>query len=413
MPSPEPRFPPLSARFASRTAPLAAAIAVLVALVPPLLTAALTSRSARVEARVRAEAISTALEPLVRRQPVVWRYQAHKLSAVALPLLAGGRPSQAELLDCAGRAIAVFGEAATRSASAVVAVEGLRGPVGHVVVSADRSSDTATVWWVALAALACGLPLGALVFTYPLRVVRGLELELRAVGTELATANATLKQQAGALERRVAEAVRENAGLQLRVQHAQDEERERIAQDLHDGVGQLLTAIRFEAAGEASRVPALQRVADRADVALAELRRVVRGLRPALLDRAGLAEALRVLTEQLEERTGAEVAFRHEGPDVDDPMLARAALRVAQEALANVERHARAEVVEVSLRVDDTGIVVCIRDDGCGFDPDEVVRGIGLDGLVSRASLLGGEARVSSAPGGGTTVEVRLPRSPR
>jgi two-component system, NarL family, sensor histidine kinase UhpB len=204
------------------------------------------------------------------------------------------------------------------------------------------------------------------------------------------------------------------------VMRAQEEERRRLARDLHDEVNQALTAIllRLEALGQdtppeqAAEVAELKRLVNQA---MEELLNLARHLRPSALDDHGLMPALEAQLKRFSSRTGVEVRLNREGDPDELPEDVQTALyRVTQEALANVARHAGATVVEVDVEVAEQ-IELRVRDDGAGFHPGELAgesggAGLGLGGMAERARLAGGELDVRSAPGGGTTVTMRIGR---
>jgi two-component system sensor histidine kinase UhpB len=144
-----------------------------------------------------------------------------------------------------------------------------------------------------------------------------------------------------------------------------------------------------------------------------ELLNLARHLRPSALDDHGLMPALEAQLKRFSSRTGVEVRLHREGDPDELPEDVQTALyRVTQEALANVARHAGATVVEVDLEVGER-IELRVRDDGAGVHPGELARssggtGLGLGGMAERARLAGGELDVRSAPGGGTTVSMRI-----
>jgi two-component system, NarL family, sensor histidine kinase UhpB len=207
------------------------------------------------------------------------------------------------------------------------------------------------------------------------------------------------------------------------VMRAQEEERRRLARDLHDEVNQALTAIllRLEALAQespperAGEVAELKRLVNQA---MDELLNLARQLRPTALDDHGLVPAIDAQLKRFAARTGVEARMQAEG-DVDtlEEDVQTAVYRVAQEALTNAERHAGATVVEVDLEVSDERTQLRVRDDGSGFDPgragrsnaqDPTAPGLGLRGMAERARLVGGELDVRSAPGGGTSVTLRI-----
>ncbi|MEU6787877.1 GAF domain-containing sensor histidine kinase [Nonomuraea angiospora] len=193
------------------------------------------------------------------------------------------------------------------------------------------------------------------------------------------------------------------------------EERNRVARELHDAVTQKLFSLRLTAQAASAmldRAPEkaaaeLERVQRLAGEALAELRAVIVELRPAELDRHGLAETLRKHVRLLDRLHPSLVTFECvELPPVD-PAVEVAVLRVAQEALHNALRHAEAASVSVRLAYADGRLVLIVRDDGNGFEQAES-RGLGLVSMRDRAESVGGAMTVESAHGTGTTVRVEV-----
>jgi len=205
---------------------------------------------------------------------------------------------------------------------------------------------------------------------------------------------------------------------------AQEEERRRLARDLHDEVNQALTAIllRLEALSQDSppdRVDELVELKRLVNQAMEELLNLARQLRPTALDDHGLMPAIEAQLKRFSARTGIEVRVSTDGEPATLPEDVQTAVyRILQEALANIGRHAGATAVAVEMEVEDESLELRIRDDGAGFDPAAVIQGngdgpgagLGLSGMVERARLAGGELDVRSAPGGGTTVTLRIGR---
>jgi two-component system sensor histidine kinase UhpB len=196
---------------------------------------------------------------------------------------------------------------------------------------------------------------------------------------------------------------------------AQEQERARVARDLHDEVNQSLTGLllRLEAVREAAP-PALEaELAETkalANQAMRELLSLARQLRPTALDDLGLAAATAGQVEQLA-RGDIDAEFGADGDlsDLsDDAQLV--VYRVAQEALSNAARHSDAARVEVRLRrLENGGVELTVADDGRGFAFDESEGGLGIAGMRERALLIGGELTIESRPGRGTTVRLMVP----
>jgi signal transduction histidine kinase len=195
---------------------------------------------------------------------------------------------------------------------------------------------------------------------------------------------------------------------------AQEDERRRIARDLHDQLGQQLTALRLALDGLAGGAGAgfddrLRFVRDTAQRLDGEVDFLARELRPAALDDLGLAAALEQYVGEWSRHYGIE-ATCHAHPLELGSELEVALYRIAQEALNNVVKHAQASRVEVLIEARAGDLVLIIEDDGVGFKPEEMAgRGLGLLGISERASIVQGTVEIESSPGHGATVFVRVP----
>jgi two-component system NarL family sensor kinase len=220
-------------------------------------------------------------------------------------------------------------------------------------------------------------------------------------------------------ERRLADAKLKR--LTQRVFDAQEEERGRVARELHDGISQILVGVRYAletarrrlAAGDARAEQTLERGAAHLSTAIQEVRRISRDLRPGALDDLGLGPALKALSEEFGRRTGiatefATVVFRNR---LDDE--AKIALyRVAQEALTNIERHSGATRVHIDLRGHALGGTLRITDNGCGIDASRAGTGggLGLRNMQERVEQIDGHFVIRSSPEG-TEIEATVPLS--
>ena len=202
------------------------------------------------------------------------------------------------------------------------------------------------------------------------------------------------------------------------------QERQRMAQELHDTLAQGLAGLilQLEAAdshledGNAPRgQETVQRAMEQARTTLREARRAIQALRPAALEGSDLVDALGQEVEAFGATTGIRATLQVDsGSLYVPPAAAQDLLRIVQESLTNVARHAQADSVQVRLEACDDGLRVVVEDDGCGFDPEQVsgqLGSYGLQGLKERARHIGGELRVRSAPGEGTTVIVEMETS--
>ena len=210
--------------------------------------------------------------------------------------------------------------------------------------------------------------------------------------------------------------------LSASVVEAREEERRRIARELHDELGQRLTALKLEL-GSVRPMPGtgcdetrLQRLLQMIDDTVAAVRGIAADLRPLMLDDLGLNAAVESLARDAAQRMDIEVTVQL---DEEDPPLgdsaAIAVYRMVQEALTNVSRHARATDVRIELRRQGDDLLLVVRDNGIGFtDPAHQREGrYGLLGMRERALGLGGRLTVDNAPGGGGRITVRLPLQPQ
>jgi PAS domain S-box-containing protein len=199
----------------------------------------------------------------------------------------------------------------------------------------------------------------------------------------------------------------------------QEKERAAIARELHDELGQLLTALHMDCMWMQARIEeADPKAAERAltmcsliDKTIEEVRGIAVRLRPGVLDRLGLVDALEWYTGDFEKRTGITCIFEHDGVPAINNHVATAAYRIAQEALTNVARHSQAGCARVILRGQKGSLTLSIIDDGRGFNPVELTEfeGLGVLGMQERASLVGGDLEVRSGTGQGTQIYFKVP----
>jgi signal transduction histidine kinase len=242
--------------------------------------------------------------------------------------------------------------------------------------------------------------LGLLLAAFSIRQIFALEKETTARYYEISAAREALQD------------------LSARLLQAQEEERKAIARELHDEVGQSLTAVLVEMAN-LSRLIRANKIAPLEDKAV-EIKKLVEDsivvvrnmallLRPPMLDDLGLLPALQWQAREIGRRSGIRVKIAAEGvPENLPENLKTAIYRIVQEALHNVMQHAEAHTVRVSIRMAEGSIFLSIQDDGKGF-PSKGERGMGLLGMEERVSHLGGSFAVESEPGEGAILRVILP----
>jgi NarL family two-component system sensor histidine kinase LiaS len=210
--------------------------------------------------------------------------------------------------------------------------------------------------------------------------------------------------------------------LRTRQKLATLEERNRLARELHDSVKQQVFAVSLQVsaakglmrrdAGEAlTHLDEAERLVRQAQ---RELTALIRELRPAELERQGLEAALREHVTQWSRQTGIAADVQSEGGRESPPNVAETLFRIAQEALTNVARHSQATAVQVLMTCERDGAILTIADNGRGFDPAATDgQGMGLLSMRERAQALGGEVRVESVAGQGTTVIARCASTER
>jgi PAS domain S-box-containing protein len=216
-------------------------------------------------------------------------------------------------------------------------------------------------------------------------------------------------------------------GLSSRLIDAQEQERKRIAQELHDEMGQALTAMSInlsaidKAWGARLDPDTAERLAETDSLitrTLEQMRELALDLRPSMLDDLGLLPALRWYVKRYENRTGIQVGLEVSGLEERPPEPIETVIyRVVQEALTNVARHAGASRVDIHLQRRDSIVEALIEDNGSGFDPEEVAdreaakRGVGLVGMRERIGAVGGSLEIKSRRGKGTLLAIQLPLS--
>ncbi len=227
-----------------------------------------------------------------------------------------------------------------------------------------------------------------------------------------------LQRRADRQRRRREKAESELRRLSSQLLRAQEEERRHLSRELHDEVGQTLTALGMELGNiEQLRAGSLQEFKDHLKEAkrlmqdtLGTVRNIAMGLRPSMLDDSGLAPALRWQTREFSKHTGIPVAVDLEGQLDSIGDLQRTCIyRVVQEALTNCARHSQAKNAHLTLRQTSERVKLEVQDDGVGFGTDASYRGMGLIGIEERVRELGGSVEIVSKPGKGTRLSVEIP----
>ena len=247
-----------------------------------------------------------------------------------------------------------------------------------------------------------------------------LELEVRGTAMDLGGSPHVLAILTDMSE--LHQALQRHAQLARKVLMAQEEERARVSRDLHDELGQILTALRLElswlhkkfGASSADFSEAFDGAVEMVEKAAEELRRICKGLRPPLLDDLGLEPAMRLLVEDFEEWTGLTFDYTVHLDEVEKavpPEVSLCTYRILQESLNNITRHARAQHVNVAISDASGDLVLSVYDDGQGFDikARDARKGNGIAGMRERAHLVNGSLDIRSEPHQGTRVILRIP----
>jgi signal transduction histidine kinase len=241
---------------------------------------------------------------------------------------------------------------------------------------------------------------------------------------ELLTANRLMKKmvdEGKRAEERITKSRERLRNLSRRLQSLLEEERTRISREIHDELGQALTALKLDLSSirrslvsdglseQSAKIHEIERAVNRI---IRTMRRISTELRPGILDELGVAVAIEWMATDFQNRTGIDCKVTIKEVDtISDTVRATAIFRIVQEALTNIMRHAAATEVNVSLEKKDDTLIVEVRDNGIGILEGRIVdsTSLGLIGIRERVLLLGGEAVIRGKPGEGTLVRVTLP----
>jgi len=243
------------------------------------------------------------------------------------------------------------------------------------------------------------------------RLVPAIERELR---------EAEVRHERKRAEEELRRSREQLRALTAYLQSVREEERVKIAREIHDDLGQSLTALKMDLAWLKGKLPGDQRpLQDKAEIMMElidsmihTLRRISTELRPAVLDNLGLTAAIEWQAQDFQNRTGIRCELKRTLNDLQlDQNISTTFFRIFQETLTNVTRHAKATEVKISLEEKQSKLILEVKDNGRGITEEEVYgsNSLGILGMRERTLLLGGELQISGVAGKGTTVTVRIP----
>lgn len=425
----------LARKLGVRSAPLLVALVAVVTVSAPTAYHVVHVSDLRERAGDIASELSRTLAVEAARRPTLWRYDSPKLVEHVGRIRRDPAFARIEVRDERGGLVAEDGAHEGRFAWE-------RAPIGEaageVWVAVDLRRARGQALRLALPFFALALLLAALLWLLPRRAMIDAEAHIEALFGELRASQSALEALNRNLEAQVDDRVRDleaaNEALSRQEQRLreltaravslQEAERRAIGRELHDGVGQMLTAVRLQVQVLPAPEEASARTLALLDRALEEVRGAVELLGPSVVHEVGVVESLRRLSEELEPHVAVdfhapETAEAEQLFDALSPALETTLYRIAQEATHNALRHAQASRVDVTLELEDAMedatarvMVLSVGDDGVGFERPRR-EGHGLRTMQERAELLGGEVTITSAPGHGTTVRATLPTRER
>ena len=241
------------------------------------------------------------------------------------------------------------------------------------------------------------------------RTLDDARARLGATLGELQAFNVRLEEQVAARTAVIVQQDEQRKALVRRLLNATEDERRRLARELHDEIAQLLTVIQLSLHRIDLDTPEMRHASELLARTQQEIHRIIHDLRPSLLDDLGLPSAMQSYAQEHLVRNGLRVGLEIDEGLPPRPEIETVIFRIYQELVTNILRHAKAEQVSVELYERDGTIVLAVEDDGQGFDPEARSAGAGITGMRERAALVNGTIRFDSEPGSGTHVLVEIP----
>ncbi|MFT6396080.1 MAG: signal transduction histidine kinase [Bradymonadia bacterium] len=391
---------------------IALATGLLVAALAPAAYLVSAGMALRTSAAATAQEIAVDVAAFAVTDPLLWQYNVPKIVLATGAHERSLHVSAIEVLDCSGAVLVSSVELGFSGELAAVVFAPVITPLGVVAtigVAPNLGPSRGIALRLGLIGLVVGTFTGLGLYWVPTRVVRRQYRELRGAASKLQTAQRELRETNLGLERSVSEAVTQVRALSARAEQVQETERARVARELHDTLGQNISALRLELDalerdGDLKiRVPRLRNLSESQ---VEDLRRAIRDLRPAELDHQSLVRAIEELAEDLEVRSGLAISVGLPNLEGLSGPLAASLFRVVQEGLTNVIRHASASEVGIRATLSNAQLILTIRDDGQGGA--HVETGHGLSFMEDRLAAHDGVLELSSTPDG-TKLSIRLP----
>ena len=379
----------LAGDFSKRMLPLSIFAALVIMVVPPLTYHFTNQNDLTVQAEIYAKLLASDLGNSADADPLLWQYRVNKILMFTSKHRFQKDIGTVLIRACNGNII-------LNSARLGIGTGKINGPAARVPITTrgiiigsaeiimDPSEYGIRIRHIAIESFAVALLLFLLLYFFPTHVV---------------------KKQAEKLEQ---------AGGKLQIAKVQEQERRRIARDLHDGVGQALAALQIELKLARSRPDKSDKHVAQASLltenVLNEIRAAVLALRPTAFNRESLELVIRNYMEEFEMRNQILSSLRIRG-DLNNlpPDTAVLIFRIFQESLTNILRHAKASEIGVTLEVSGNLFTMSISDDGMGFDPSKIATGTGIKGISERLELCNGKMQIDSLDSIGTALKFSIP----
>ena len=395
-------------QLSRRMLPLTAAIGLIIVIVPPLIYYLINSRELRHTATYYAQELSDQLQEFILESPTLWRYQAQKYLRVLHGFLPHKDITTIRIFDDSGVAITQYEYRVAKMNRAwwnrydqagTAPIEFNNQVLGRIHVSVSMRATLIQTFFFLLISSAIGVTLALLTYHYPVNTVARLEMQLQDLMQKLQF-------------------------LSSKLITVQEEERKKIAWEIHDNLATTLSAIKFNAQGALHDTPqdsaateSLKSLISNIQLTIDESRRIMTGLHPYVLDDLGIVATIEWFCKDYQALyTGITIEARIEVGEGDVPDAIKGVIfRILQEALLNIARHSKAGCVTLSLIKTDKVIELTVADDGTGFDLNQTpysnpsLPGLGLISMDARVANSGGVFVIEPIRAEGTMIRASWP----